>query len=85
MYSRVVEWKPEHRFALESVQGGVRARYVYTLEPDGAGTVVSLTAHCQSTGFPWRLISPLVRLAMRRSDQTQLRDLRVLFEGATAG
>jgi hypothetical protein len=69
---------------LHSVQGGVTARYVYRLEPDGPGTRAVLTADVETAGFPWVLLGPLVRLAVRRADVGQLGAFRAVVEGTGA-
>ncbi len=66
---------------LRSVQGGVRADYAYEVHPHDEGTSrVTLTADCQSTGVLWRVMWPLVRIAIRASDAKQLRLLRATLE-----
>ena len=68
---------------LRSVQGGVRADYSYEVHPHGEGiSRVTLTADCQSTGVLWRVMWPVVRIAIRASDAKQLRLLRATLEDA---
>lgn len=43
---------------------------------------VTLTADCQSTGVLWRLMWPLLRIAIRTSDAKQLRLLKAMIEDA---
>ena len=42
---------------------------------------VTLVANCQITGLRWRVVSPLLRLAIRFSDGKQLRLLKAMVEG----
>lgn len=62
---------PGRSITLRSVQGGVTADYVYRCTPNGDGTRVSLVADCRITG-PVRLLSPMIRSAIRRADSDQL-------------
>jgi uncharacterized protein YndB with AHSA1/START domain len=72
--------EPERSVTLDSVQGGVTARYVYRLEPAGARTTARLTAEVAAAG-PWALLGPVVRAAIRRTDAGQLDALRGVLEG----
>lgn len=72
--------EPERSVTLDSVQGGVTARYVYRLEPAGDRTRAVLTADVDATGFPWALLGPLIRAAVRRADAGQLGALRAVVE-----
>ena len=49
----------------------LNADFVYTRTPYGDGTRVSLVADCRMTG-PVRLLSPMIRSAIRRADSGQL-------------
>jgi uncharacterized protein YndB with AHSA1/START domain len=62
---------PGRSLTLRSVQGGVTADYTYAVEPDGAGSRLALTAEVRTRGA-WRLLAPVVRAAMRRTDGDQL-------------
>ena len=62
---------PGRSITLRSSQGGVTADYVYTCTPYGDGTRVSLVADCRMTG-PVRLLSPMIRSAIRRAESGQL-------------
>ena len=80
--SEIVTANPEERLVLRSVQGGVTAEYVYELEPiDAHTTRASLVAYCRTAGFPWVLIGPIIRPAVKRTDSGQLRALRSVVEG----
>jgi uncharacterized protein YndB with AHSA1/START domain len=69
--SVITDVDPGRSMTLRSVQGGVTADYTYTVTPDGAGSRVTLTADVGTRG-PWRLLAPVVRTAMRRTDGDQL-------------
>ena len=62
---------PGHSITLRSMQGGVTADYLYRCTSYGDGTRVSLVADCRMTG-PVRLLSPMIRSAIRRADSGQL-------------
>jgi len=70
---------PERSVTLDSVQGGVTARYVYSLEPAGGRTTARLTADVVAAGR-WALLGPLVRAVIRRTDGGQLEALRAVLE-----
>jgi carbon monoxide dehydrogenase subunit G len=69
---------PGRSITLRSVQGGVTADYVYTCARYGEGTRVSLMADCTVTG-PVRLLSPMIRSAIRRADSGQLNAFAATF------
>jgi carbon monoxide dehydrogenase subunit G len=69
---------PGRSLTLRSVQGRVIADYVYTCTPNGDGTRVSLLADCTMTG-PVRLLSPMIRSAIRRADSSQLNAFAATF------
>ena len=78
VWARLIDWDSATRWmpgvdalTLRSVQGGVTADYVYTCSAYGDGTRVRLLADCSMTG-PVRLLSPLIRTAIRRADSGQL-------------
>lgn len=78
--SRVSALEPGRQLALTSTQGGVTATYTYALAPDGDGTEVTLEAVCQATGA-WRLLHPVIAMAMKRSDSSQLANLKLAMGG----
>jgi carbon monoxide dehydrogenase subunit G len=75
--------EPQRSVTLNSVQGGVTARYVYRLEPAGDRTTARLTAEVAASGL-WALLGPVVRAAIRRADAGQLDALRGALEGRRA-
>ncbi|MFI6907058.1 SRPBCC family protein [Nonomuraea sp. NPDC050394] len=84
--SEIADLDEGRSITLVTIQGGVTARYVYRLEPlDGdARTRARLTADLATTGFPWTLLAPLIRLAVRRTDAGQIHALRTAAENAQA-
>lgn len=72
--------EPGRSVTLDSVQGGVTARYRYRLEPSGDRTTARLTADVAATGL-WALLGPVIRAAIRRTDAGQLDALRGVLEG----
>lgn len=76
--SHVVEGR---EVTLTSRQGPVSADYSYRCEPEGEGTRLALVADCEIRG-PLRLLGPLLRRAMARTDGGQLRALKSILEGA---
>ena len=80
--SAIVHCDSGKSIVLRSVQGGVTADYRYEVHDiDGSSTRVTLVADCQVTGFWLRLVSPLLRIAIRLTDGEQLRLLKAMIEG----
>lgn len=79
--SEITAVEPGRSFTLTSTQGGVVARYHYRVDPAGdpesarARLAVEVDAH-----GGWKLIGPLVRRAVRRTDAGQMEDLRAHVE-----
>lgn len=73
--AQVVDFEPQTRISLRSVQGPITAIYDYKLSSVGKGTSVSLVADCSARGWGV-LIAPLVRVLARRADQGQLVHLK---------
>jgi len=81
--SEIVALDPCRRVILRSVQGSVSADYEYLLEPlTDDRTKLTLTAHCSTEGLIWRLVSPLLHLAMRLTDGGQPEALKRVAESA---
>ena len=79
--STIVRCAAGQSLVLRSVQGGVTADYTYEVRGHDEGSSrVTLTADCQSTGVLWRVMSPLLRIAIRASDGKQLRLLKAMIE-----
>ncbi|GAA1002066.1 hypothetical protein GCM10009555_107710 [Acrocarpospora macrocephala] len=72
--------EPGRSLTLTSEQGNVTARYSYVLEGAGDRTRARLTADVEVRGFPWTLLGPLIRAAIRRTDSRQLADFRAVAE-----
>ena len=77
--STLTRFEPDRALTLRSVQGSVTADYRYTLTPGDAGTHVSLVADCSAGGL-WRLLWPLLKVAIRSADGGQLEALKTLVE-----
>ena len=52
------------------------AVYTHSPAPDGGGTEVTLNAVCEATGF-WKLLHPMIAIAMKQNDSSQLANLKV--------
>ena len=80
--STIVHCDAGKSIVLRSVQGGVTADYRYELHDiDGCSTRVTLVADCQVTGLWWRMVSPLLRIAIRAAEGKQLKHLKAMIEG----
>ena len=80
--STIAQCDAGRSIVLRSVQGGVTADYAYEVHEHGEDSArVTLVANCQITGLLWRLLSPLLRVAVRMSDGKQLRLLKAIVEG----
>ena len=51
------------------------ATYEYTVAPAGDGTEITLKAVCKAEGL-WKLLHPMIVVAMRKSDSSQLANLK---------
>ena len=80
--STIIQCDVGKSIVLRSVQGGVTADYRYEVkEIDERSSRVTLVANCQIKGLGWKLVSPLLRIAIRFSDGKQLRLLKAMVEG----
>ena len=80
--STIIHCDAGKSIVLRSVQGGVTADYRYEVHDiDGRSTRVTLVADCHVTGLWWRIVSPLLRIAIRSTDGKQLRRFREMIEG----
>lgn len=78
--SEIVALEPGRSLTLRSVQGGATADYVYALSPtDDGRTVATLTADCEMRGA-LRLLGPVIRPAIRRTDGGQMDALKSFVE-----
>lgn len=78
--STVTAFDPGRAVTLESVQGGVIARYHYAVEPSNSGgAALRLRVECDVRG-PLRLIAPMITAAIRRSDGVQPARFRAWVE-----
>lgn len=79
--STIAGVEPGRSLLLRSEQGGVTADYSYELNgTDDDRTEVSLVATCRTRGPIWSAAAPLLRIAMRRADRSQLVRLKALVE-----
>ncbi len=78
--SELTSVEPGAALTLVSEQGPVRAAYTYSCAPDGSGTRLRLVADCEISG-PLKLLGPLLRFAVRRTDSGQPQNLKALLEG----
>ena len=79
--SAIVHCDAGKSIVLRSVQGGVTADYRYEVhELDGRSTRVTLVADCQIAGLWWRIVSPLLRIAIRFTDGKQLKLLKAVID-----
>lgn len=79
--SRITQCVPGQSITLQSVQGKVTADYTYDLHPvDDRTTRIRLAAHCQTRGLLLRLLSPMLRFAIKKVDGKQLANLKRYIE-----
>ncbi len=79
--SLITHCVPGRSITLRSEQGGVAADYTYSIEPIGeSSSRVSLEAECRFSGLPMRLLAPLIRFAIRRTDGGQIAALKRVVE-----
>lgn len=64
--------EPGRSVTIVNRQGGVTARYVYVVTAEGDHTRATLTADLKITGLRTRLLGPVIRTAIRRTDSGQL-------------
>lgn len=79
--STIEECKPNEMIVLKSTQGSVTARYRYELSRiDPNLTKVKLIADCESSGILLKLVFPLLKVAIRKADGSQIANLKKLIE-----
>ena len=77
----LLDVEPGRALTLRSTQGGVTADYRYRLEPLGEErSRAHLVAVCRTSGL-WSVVGPLLRLAIRRTDGSQMQKLKAAVEG----
>ncbi len=79
----VIERDPPRRLVerLVAAKGKRRATSVWTLEPDGDGTLVTFTTEQESAPAIEKLLAPLLRGWIRRGNERSLQRLRDQAEG----
>lgn len=81
--SLITHCDPGRSITLRSTQDGVSADYTYAVEAlDDTRTRVSLEAECHFSGLRYRLLAPLIRLAIRRTDGGQIAALKRVVEAS---
>jgi carbon monoxide dehydrogenase subunit G len=81
--SAIVHCDAGRSIVLRSTQGRVTADYRYEVHELGENsTRVTLVADCKVTGLGMKLLSPLLRIAIKMSDGKQLKLLRALVESS---
>ncbi len=76
--STITRFERERFFSLTAQQGGITVEYAYSFEAEEGSTKVRLHAECTAVGWFWRMLVPIVRRMMERSDRDQLEALKKL-------
>jgi uncharacterized protein YndB with AHSA1/START domain len=76
---RIEAFEPPRRFALQVTSGPVPFHVEQTIEPEGAGSRVSVTMEGEPGGF-FKLADPLVERAVRRELEGNLATLKDILE-----
>ena len=74
-------YDPPHRFGQRNTAQGISGVFEYVLEPDAAGTTVTLTGDIRPHGLMW-LMLPMILLRQRRRFRDQLGSLKRAMEQA---
>lgn len=77
--NEVVEYQPEERLVMRSVKGPFPMRVVYEFDDAEGGTLMRIRAQGEASGF-YRLASPMVSRAVRRSIASDLARLKATLE-----
>ncbi len=77
--SEITAVVPGSEVSLTSRKGPVCATYTYSCSSEGSGTRMRLVSDSEIRG-PLKFLGPLLRMAMRRADGGQLRDLKELLQ-----
>ncbi|WP_349410623.1 hypothetical protein [Pseudalkalibacillus sp. SCS-8] len=75
----ITEFEPMKKVTLTSVQGDFRADYTYHFINAAEATDVKLIAHCEAKGI-MKLLSPLIKMAIKKSDQHHLEAMKTAYE-----
>lgn len=78
MTGEVTASEPPHRFAYRIVEGPLKARNEYLLEPDGDGTRFTMSGGA-AMGRATHLLAPVLRRAYGRTTRNELRQLQKLL------
>ncbi|OZM55771.1 hypothetical protein CIB95_15525 [Lottiidibacillus patelloidae] len=78
--STVTSYKENDYITLTSVQGNFKADYRYSFNKHNENqTSLLLHATCEAEGI-YKLLSPLIRLAIKKADGNQLKQFKEAFE-----
>ena len=83
--SEVLSCEPPHELVLASRQAGFYAIYRYRFAESAATTSVQLEAECEASGLLSKLMAPMVRRLIAKTDRGQPQALKALIESGTAG
>ncbi len=75
----ITSYRPMDTVTLTSQQGNFRADYIYTFTRDENTTDMSLKANCEASGL-MKIMSPLIKVAIKKSDGDQLKKFKNAFE-----
>lgn len=79
--SLITHCEPGRTLTLRSQQGDATADYTYSIESVGeSSSRVSLEAECHFSGLRYRLLGPLIRFAIGRTDGGQIAALKRVIE-----
>lgn len=78
--AEVVDWDPPHHVSWATTAGGADVRTHCRVEPDGEGCLFTLESEGAFTG-PWRILTPLAEVMLRRQSGNDIVRLRQILEG----
>lgn len=78
----ITNYRPMDTVTLTSQQGKFRADYIYSFRKEDNGTKVTLNANCEASSL-MKLLSPLIKVAIKKSDGDQLKKFKNAFETRT--
>ncbi|MBY6038317.1 hypothetical protein KUV80_16845 [Fictibacillus nanhaiensis] len=75
----LTEYEPMTKATLTSIQGNFQADYTYMFLQENDLTKITLVAKCDTKGFS-KLLTPVIKWAIKKSDAGQLENLKQAFE-----